>query len=144
MLSMLGVAKKGDMFIQLGGIYHKGNEMAREIRLAAETIRTLGFATIAAAGATYTGIGTRFNHPVRIFFVQNLTNALLKFSFDGTNDHFVLPQGGYLLLDVTGNKANTQGFYIAEASRLYVQEVGTPTSGDVYLSLFYGADQEVS
>ena len=111
--------------------------MAREIRLAAETIRSLGFASI---GAAYAGVGTRFDNPVRIFFVQNMTDALLMFSLDGVNDHFTLPQGGYLLLDVTGNKTTEHGFYIAEGSRLYVQEIGNPTSGSVYLSLFYGAD----
>ena len=113
--------------------------MAREIRLAAETIRSLAFGSI---GAAYAGVGTRFDHPVRIFFVQNMTDESLMFSLDGVNDHFALPQGGFLLLDVTGNKANTQGFYIAESTRLYVKEIGNPTSGSVYLSLFYGAEQE--
>lgn len=111
--------------------------MAKEIRLAAEALRSLGFGSI---GAAYAGVGTRFENPVRIFFAQNLTNAALMFSLDGTNDHFALPQGGFLLLDVTGNKANTQGFYIAESTRLYVKEIGNPTSGSVYLSLFYGAE----
>jgi len=111
--------------------------MAREIRLAAETIRSLAFGSI---GAAYTGIGTRFDNPVSIFYVQNMTDKSLMFSLDGVNDHFALPQGGYLLLDVTGNKTNSQGFYIAEGSRLYVKEIDTPTSGSVYLSLFYGTD----
>ena len=111
--------------------------MAREIRLAAETIRSLAFGSI---GAAYAGVGTRFDNPVRIFFTQNLTDKSLMFSLDGVNDHFALPAGGFLLLDVTGNKANAQGFYIAEGSRLYVKEIVTPTSGSVYLSLFYGVD----
>lgn len=111
--------------------------MAKEIRLAAETLRSLAFGSI---GAAYAGVGTRFNNPIRIFFAQNMTNASLMFSLDGVNDHFALPAGGFLLLDITGNKANSQGFYIAEESRLYVKEIGNPTSGSVYLSLFYGTD----
>ena len=111
--------------------------MAREIRLAVEPVRSLVFGSI---GAAYTGVGTRFDHPVRIMLIQNLTNATLMFSLDSVNDHVALPQGGFLLLDVTANKTQEQGFYISEDSRLYVKEIGTPTSGSVYLSLFYGTD----
>jgi len=109
--------------------------MSQEIRFAAEPIRSLAFGSIAAG---YTGVGTRFDHAVRIFFVQNLTNVSLMFSFDGISDHFALPQNGYLLIDVTQNKTQDQGFYIAQDTRLYVKEIGNPTSGSVYLSLFYG------
>jgi len=109
--------------------------MSSSIRLAVDEVRTLGFASIVAG---YTGIGTRFEHPARIIFVQNLTDKLLMFSFDGVTDHFPLAPNGYLLLDITSNKTQEQGLYLAEGSRLYVREIDNPTSGSVYLTLFYG------
>ena len=113
--------------------------MSLAIRLRAETVRTLGFASI---GVAYMGIGAAMAHPIRIFHLQNLTDALLTFSFDGINDHLVLPGNAFILLDVTSNKTITTGFFLSEGDRIYVKQNGVPTTGAVYLSVFYG--QEVA
>jgi len=105
------------------------------IRFVPEALRSIAFGSI---GAAYMGVGTAFDNPVRILFIQNLTDAGLTFSFDGVNDHFVLPDNGFLLLDVSANKTNERGFFVAEGQRIYVKELGTPTTGSVYLSAFYG------
>lgn len=110
--------------------------MSTAIRVAAETVKTLNFAAI---GAAYMGIGTAFSNPIRLLFVQNLTDAALMFSLDGINDHFPLPALGYMILDVTTNKSLKQGWFIAEGQRVYVKNLAVPTSGDVYVSAFYGA-----
>jgi len=60
------------------------------------------------------------------------------FSFDATTDHIPLPASGYLLIDVTANKSLSQGFYIAEGEKVYVTQIGAPSAGSVYLSVFYG------
>ena len=112
--------------------------MSLAIKLLPETVRTLAAGAI---GPAYMGIGTAFDHPVRIILVQNLTDESMMFSFDGVNDHFPLPSNGFLLLDVTTNKTERSGgFFIAEGTRLYVREIVAPTSGDVYVSVFYGYD----
>lgn len=108
------------------------------IRLLPEEIREIGFAAI---GAAYMGVGTAFEHPIRILFLQNLTNAVLMFSFDGITDHVPLPNNGFLLLDVSSNKTTSAGFYIGQGTRIYVKQVGVPTGGSVYLSSFYGKDE---
>ena len=105
------------------------------IRFKPEPIRSLGFASIVAG---YTAIGTAIANPIRIFYLQNLTDEPLMFSFDGVDDHIVLETAGYLLIDVTANKSLSDGFYIAQGDRLYVKRLGTPTTGSVYLSVFYG------
>ena len=110
---------------------------ALAIRLMFEPVRSLSFGSI---GAGYMGIGTALVYPARQIFVQNETNALLMFSLDGVNDHCPLPASGFLLLDVTSNKTVIQGFYVAEGTRFYVKEIGTPTSGSVYVSVMYGID----
>lgn len=108
------------------------------IRLVPDTVKSLAFGSV---GAAYMGIGTAFDKPIRILLVQNLTDATLMFSFDGVNDHLPLPRDGYILLDVTANKAIEHGYYVAEGTRIYVKEVDTPTIGSVYVSSFYGANR---
>lgn len=107
------------------------------IRAQFEPVRTLGFASI---GAGYMGVGTAITDPARQFFIQNLTNATLMFSFDGVNDHFPLPANGFFLDDITSNKTQQGGFYLAEGTRLYVKEIGVPGSGSVYFTIMVGSD----
>lgn len=106
------------------------------IRLEPEEVRELAFGSI---GASYMGVGSAMDKPIRIFLLQNLTDALLMFSFDGVTDHLPLPANGYLLIDIAANKTREQGYYLAEGSRIYAKESGTPTTGSVYLTTFYGA-----
>jgi len=109
---------------------------SQAIRLVPEPIRSLGFASI---GAVYMGVGTEITNPARILRIQNLTNELLFFSFDGVNDHEILASNSFLLLDITANKARDHGYYLAEGTRLYVKEdSATPTSGSVYVTVYYG------
>jgi hypothetical protein len=107
------------------------------IRLSMEPVRSLGEASI---GVGYAGVGTSFSHPIRMVFIQNLTDVTLMFSLDGVNDHFPLPSNGFLLLDVTSNKSIGQGFFIAEGTRVYVKNIGTPSTGSVYVSVMYASD----
>jgi len=109
---------------------------SQAIRLRPEELRSLGFASISG---TYAGIGASFDNPIKILFVQNLTDATLMFSLDGIDDHFPLVENGFILLDIGTNKSFEQGLFIAEGTRIYVKESGTPTSGSVYVSVFYGS-----
>lgn len=109
--------------------------MSLDIRLNADPLRSLAFGSI---GAGYMGVGTAVSQPVRILFLQNLTDATLMFSFDGIDDHFPLPDNGYLLLDITANKTIGTGFFLAEGQRLYVKRIGIPTEGSVHFTVFYG------
>lgn len=112
--------------------------MSLAIRLLPEPVRTLGFASI---DGTYMGVGTTLTNPVRIFVIQNLTDSLLMFSFDGINDHLPLPSNGYIVLDVSANKTTKQGFFLAEGERLYVKDTGTPPGeGAVYFTTFCGIE----
>lgn len=108
------------------------------IRFAAEPVRSLAFGSI---GAGYTGVGTSLVNPARQFFIQNLTDSTLMFSFDGINDHFPLPSNGFFLNDISSNRSTSiQGWFLAEGSRIYVKQLGVPSMGAVYVSVFYGAD----
>lgn len=111
--------------------------MARglSIKMRAEACRSLAFGSI---GAAYAGIGTVLANPARMIFLQNLTDATVWISLDGVNDHFPLLNQGYLLLDVSSNKTQDTGFFLAEGDRLYCKRLDTPTSGSVYFTSFYG------
>lgn len=105
------------------------------VRLAAEPLRSLAFGSISG---TYAGLGTAFANPVRLMLIVNDTDVLLTFSLDGVHDHFVLPAGSQLIMDVTTNKSDSGGaFNIAQGTRIYVK--GAPTLNSVYLSVFYGS-----
>ena len=108
---------------------------SQAIRLSPEPIRSLGFAAIAAV---YMGIGTHIDNPVRILRIQNLTNAMLFFSYDGEHDHEVLAANSFLLLDITANKTREQGYFLAEGTRIHVKQIGVPTEGSVYVTVYYG------
>ena len=111
--------------------------MSLSIRLVPETVRSIGFASI---GAAYMGVGTALDKPARLMVFQNLTDKAVMVSFDGVNDHLPLAANGYLIMDVTANKATDDGFFLAEGTRIYVKELTAPlTSGSVYVSIFGGA-----
>jgi len=105
------------------------------IRIGIEEIRSLSFGSI---GAAYAGVGAAFENPVRILFLQNLTDSQLMFSDDGVTDKITLPSNGFLVIDGTANKTKDHGLFFAEGSRIYVKQVVAPSSGSVYLSVFYG------
>lgn len=106
------------------------------IRLLPEPLRSLAFGSISG---TYAGIGTAIANPCRQYYLVNATDVLLTFSWDGVNDHFVVPAGSYILLDVTSNMTITGGaLSVSQGTRTYVK--GSPSTGSVYLSVFYGAN----
>jgi hypothetical protein len=109
--------------------------MASSIQLRADAQRSLAFGSI---GAGYTAIGTPFAFAMRIMLMQNLTDATLQFSFTGNTDHFVLAPSSSVLFDVASDQVQTLGFYIQAGTRMFVKQIGAPTTGSVYLSVFYG------
>jgi poly(3-hydroxyalkanoate) synthetase len=113
------------------------NNTLLSIRLMPEPLRILLYTGISD---DYAAIGDPLAYPARMVLFQNVTDVLVRFSFDGVNDHLVLPPNGFLILDVTGNKSLAQGFFIMQGTTFYVITAGTPSLGAVYISSFYGAD----
>jgi hypothetical protein len=104
------------------------------IRAAWAPLRSLPFGSILN---TYVGVGTALNTPVRIIHILNNTDALLMFSWDGIKDNFVLPPGGYMVIDLTTNQSGINGFFLPGSKRLYVKQISAPSTGSVYFSLVY-------
>lgn len=107
--------------------------MPAGIELRVDPLRSLVYTGISG---TYAPIGTPLGNPTRMMLVQNLTDSTLTFSFDGINDHFVLPSQGFLLLDVTANnQASAYSFLISVGTQMSVK--GSPGAGDVYVTAIY-------
>lgn len=107
--------------------------MAFFVDMRADGLRSLAFGSISG---TYANIGSPFAHPMRIMMAQNLTDSLCTFSFDGgNNDNFVLPAGGQLIIDVSSDEFQQNGFIISVNTQMAVK--GAPGSGGVYISAFY-------
>jgi hypothetical protein len=108
------------------------------VRIYPETLRFASAAFIADSGGL-ARIGGPLEYPCRLLYIVNNTDVLLTFSVDGVNAHWVIFAGGFLLLDVTSNRTETGGaFALAEGTSIYVE--GEPTTGDVYVSSFYGSN----
>lgn len=105
-------------------------------RFRAEELKSIAFGSVIAS---YAAIGAAYAFPISKIFVSNLTDAALVFSFNGTTDHFVLPADGFLLLDITMDP-NTPD-YLKKGDSIYVKRIGTPSSGSVYLTTFYGLNK---
>ena len=73
-----------------------------------------------------------------MLLIQNFTNASVMMSFDGLTNHFPLLNYSHIILDIASNKTREGGFYLSEGQRLYVTQIGVPTTGSVYLTVFYG------
>lgn len=104
------------------------------LRIKAEKLRSLAHNLILV---DYMGIQTGTENPIRMFFIQNLTNATLCFSLNGIDDHFMLGPCSYFLPDITSNRVSSEGFFAEVGQRFYVKQFEVPTSGSVYVSCFY-------
>lgn len=113
--------------------------MALAIRIVPETLRSIAAASIPASYSLAHTVGAAFANPIRLFVLQNTTDQLVMFSFDGINDHLPLASNAYIIMDVTANKTIDTGAFFAQGTTIYCKYPGTePTTGSVYLSVFYG------
>ena len=109
--------------------------MPFSIAFRADPVRVKAAGSISSS---YSQVGTSLNNGARQLLVQNLTDATLMFSFDGVNDHFPLLANSYIIIDVTTNKVTNDGWFITKNTRMNVKRIGTPTTGSVYISVFFG------
>ena len=106
-------------------------------KLSVEPQKTAAFGAI---GVGYSAIGTPFSNACSILTVQNLTNAVLQFSFNGVDDHFPLAIDAKQTWDACANRTNAQeGAFFSKGTQMYVKRIGTPTSGAVYVTVIYDA-----
>ena len=104
-------------------------------RAAFEPLRSLAFGSISGA---YAKVGTPLSNPARLIHVYNGCNTDMEFSIDGTNAHFYVPAGGFILFDFTTNHTSPEGFFIPQGTQFYVKQASAPGSGAVWITVVYG------
>jgi len=109
---------------------------ALAVSILPSLVQSVAFGSISG---TYVGIGNALAHPARMILLQNFTDAALMISIDGTNDYWPIQANSSQIFDFSSNQALNSGAYIAQGTRYYVKEIGTPGSGSIYLTYFYGA-----
>jgi len=96
-----------------------------------EPIYRLNFTLISS---TYNLLAQIKNPSVNLI-LQNLTDELVTFSFDGIDDHIDLPANGHMILDVMANKSLARPLNGQQNQTIYVK--GEPTLGTVNITSFF-------
>lgn len=113
--------------------------MAAGIRLNAEQLRILDFTDLSE---TFAAVGDELVHPAHMYIIQNQTDVDIYWSWHGSVIQGFLPaNGGHMILDITTNKRWEQGMYLARGVTTYAAAVPgqpAPTTGSVYVTVFYG------
>lgn len=105
------------------------------IRVGVE-LKTLAAGSVAAG---YTAVGTPLSNSGRFVVIQNLTDQDVMFSIDGTNDAIPVKAGSFIPLPFAANRSEKAStFEVSQGTQFYVKRIGTPTTGSVYISSFYG------
>ncbi len=97
--------------------------------------KSLAFGSI---GASYTIVDSILFSSTRMLMVVNATDALLQFSTTGATDHFVIPASTSVIFDFASNDAQVVPWFLPAKKAVYVKEIGTPTTGAVYVTAIYG------
>ena len=93
------------------------------------------------AASTFTGslqaLGTPLANSARLVKFVNNTNQTVLVSWDGINDHDVLPSGSFALYDFTSNRGNPSPYLAAaQGTQFYVS--ASAGTGTFYCVVFYG------
>ncbi|MDE3022117.1 MAG: hypothetical protein KGI54_09670 [Pseudomonadota bacterium] len=105
------------------------------VRLVPDVISVLDGIDVPLTGLTLVGT---LNYPARIYLAQNFTDVFLFCSQDGNYENFILPPGGFVLLDCGTNKGTPNTAEIPAGYGLWVNPYLTaPTKGIVVLSYWY-------
>jgi|SRR5665213_799727 len=96
--------------------------------LRCEAQRSLAAGSI---GASYTAVGTGFNHQIASATFFNATDGYVQLSYDGIVDHFVLAPGMPFVFDAYSNALLYSVGTILYAKR--VSGLANPTTGSVFV-----------
>jgi len=107
------------------------SQYTTEVVMIPDTVRSFNSSTLSGS---YQAIGTPLTRPIRIIKFVNNSTVTVTVSWDGANDHDVLPSGSFFLYDITANRSNvegTQGQYVRSGTQFYVK--GSAGTGLIYL-----------
>jgi hypothetical protein len=107
--------------------------MPNSTRMLWQPLRSAAFGAI---GAAYAQVGNPFDFPLRIIDVTNLTNANILISFDGVNDHMIVPAASGKVRDICAARdgGDLSTAQVAQNTQVWAKrENAAPTSGTLYI-----------
>lgn len=112
---------------------------ANAMRIEYEPLRSIGFASI---GSVYARVGTPFDNPARMICLDNISDENLYISFDGVNDHTIVPAGSGRVFDYCSNKSTQSGLSEqAVGTQVYTKFIsGPPTDGGLFVTVIYATE----
>ena len=99
--------------------------------LLPDVLRTFESASLTSS---YQLVGSVFTYPVRIMKITSTSTTDVLVSWDGINDHEIIPAGSFLLLDVSANRETSQICEISKGTSILVK--GTAGTGNIYISTY--------
>lgn len=97
-----------------------------------DVLRSIDSATLTGS---YQQVGANLTNPARIIKFTNLSTVTVTISWDGINDHEILPTGGFVLLDISTNKETSQILEISANTPFFVK--GSAGTGLIYISNYF-------
>ena len=84
----------------------------------------------------YQAVGTPLPQSMRVVKFTNVSSVTVTISWDGVNDHEILPANSFVLIDISGNRENSGTFEVQKGTQFYAK--GSAGSGLMYISCYYG------
>lgn len=112
--------------------------MASGLRIIPDTLRSVDSATFNGA---FQKIGTPLLYASCLVKAVNNSNVLVTISWDGVNDHDVLPATSFTLYDVCSDAGSQRGLYVPQGTQFYVNgAAGGGNNGLVYIVSFHTSE----
>lgn len=99
-----------------------------------DAVRSALFSDITSS---YTPLGPRLAHAMRVLHFINDTNGTYMISFDGTTDNVPILNNGFSLYDLTCDQDANESFRYENGTQLYIKYLVEPTSQDASSNTFY-------
>lgn len=109
--------------------------MANGLRIFPDSLRTRE-----AAGFTgsYQTLGTPLLYASPLMKFVNNSSVLVTISWDGINDHDIIPANSFALYDFCSDAGTVRGLFAPKNTQFYVK--GSAGTGSMYLVVFYTSE----
>ena len=112
--------------------------MAAGLRIIPDTLRSVASSTFTGAFQT---LGTPLNYACPLVKFVNNSNQLVTISWDGVNEHDVLPANSFALYDFASDAGSQRGLFASQGIQFWVKGPAPGTNtGSVYLVTFFTSE----
>ena len=101
-------------------------------RLYPNLLQSIDSSTLSGS---YQDLGVPLANASRIIKFTNNSTVDVTISWDGVNDHEILPKGSFVLLDAAANREASQICEVPQGTQFFVK--GSAGTGLIYLSSYF-------